>query len=244
MRLAALVGLAALGLVLVDGAAAQGEELPTELWAEYPLVPDIEPVTTPRVGPFLPPSDAVSDPVSDGATPVWSVVALVAAGLVLALLATRLAGPALTAPRGRRGRPVQLRPPAERGPRPSVSAPLGQYAPSPTPVVADAPPPVWRSVYRRTGLLRSWYVVLEGRSVDDQKPIATSRTFWRVGGTEMRDRGAEEAWDELMNDLRASGWEPEGARRSPFYVVLRPVPPDASIVPTIDAYGPAQDDDS
>jgi hypothetical protein len=80
--------------------------------------------------------------------------------------------------------------------------------------------------------------VLERRSASEEDAVAASKSFWNVGGASVRERLAEDAWDELMNDLRASGWEPDPTRRSDFYVLLKPTEPDAtSIVPTIEAYG-------
>jgi len=92
-------------------------------------------------------------------------------------------------------------------------------------------------VIRRTGLVRSRFVVYADESDGELSAQASSRSFWRVGGGAWRERLAEDAWDDLMNDLRLSGWEPESARRSDFYVSLRRLesgPP--SVVPTIQAY--------
>jgi hypothetical protein len=240
--------LAIAAVALAPSAAAQGEEMPTQLWSEFPLVQEVERTGTPSVGPFLPPSDSGTAPVSDDPAP-WGLWALAAAaGLAALLVATRLARPApVTRPR-ERDAPVQLRPHPHRLPRPAgPRRPLAQYAPSPSLVLADAPEEPWRSVVRRTGLLRSRYVVLEGQSPDEREPVATSKSFWNVGGSGMRERVAEDAWDDLMNDLRASGWEPEPTRRSDFYVLLQHVEPvepeEPSIVTTLDAYGGVGDPD-
>jgi hypothetical protein len=244
-RFLAVVGVAAAALVLATAAAAQGEEMPTELWSEFPLVQDVERSSTPSIGPFLPPTDSGTDPVS-GDAPRWGMWALVAAaGLFALLVATRLARTApATRPRARDDA-VRLRP--HHLPRPSTSKTLAQYAPSPSLVLADAPEEPWRSVVRRTGLLRSRYVVLEGQSPAEQEAIAMSKSFWNVGGAGMRERVAEDAWDDLMNDLRAAGWEPDPTRRSDFYVLLQPVHAEeeeaSSIVPTLEAYGRAADDE-
>jgi hypothetical protein len=231
IRFLALIGVAvaALALMLATAAAAQGEEMPTELWSEYPLVQDIERSSTPSVGPFLPPTPSGTDPGS-GDAPPWGMWALVAAaGMAALLVATRLVR---TAP--------AVRPHPQHLPRASSPRALAQYAPSTSLVLADAPAEPWRSVVRRTGLLRSRYVVLEGQSAGEQEAVTASRSFWNVGGPEMRERVAEDAWDDLMNDLRASGWEPEPTRRSDFYVLLQPVAP--WIVPTLEVYGRSADD--
>jgi hypothetical protein len=240
-RFVAFVGVAATALILAVPAAAQTEEMPTELWSEFPLMQEVERTSTPSIGPFLPPTDSGTDPVS-GDAPPWGMWALVtAAGLFALLVATRLARrPAPAAP-GREA--VQLRPHPHDLPRPSSSTAPAQYAPSPSLVLADASDAPWRSVVRRTGLLRSRYVVLEGESPGEQETIATSKSFWNVGGAELRERTAEDAWDDLVNDLRASGWQPDPRRRSDFYVLLQPVEPEpSSIVPTLEPYGRAGDD--
>jgi hypothetical protein len=245
-RLLAVAGLiaVAIALGLATSAAAQEEEMPTELWSEFPLVQEVERASTPSVGPFLPPTDSGTAPGS-AAAPPWGLWALAAAaGMVALLVATRLARAAPAERRRDREAAVQLRPHPHDLPRPSRARALAQYAPPPSLVLADAPKEPWRSVVRRTGLLRSRYVVLEGQSLGEQEPVAASRSFWNVGGVGMRERVAEDAWDDLMNDLRASGWEPDPTRRSDFYVLLQPVQlADASsIVPTLEAYGRTTDD--
>lgn len=242
-RALAIVGVTAAALALATSAGAQRDEMPTELWSEFPLVQEVERSTRPSVGPFLPRSVSGTDPASD-ATPPWGLWALAAAaGLAALLVATRLLGPGPAV--GRAGdAPVQLRPHPHHLPRPAGKRqPLAQYAPSPALLLADAPKEPWRSVIRRTGLLRSRFVVLEGPSPGEQETIATSRSFWNVGPAGARERVAEDAWDDLVNDLRATGWEPEPTRRSDLYVLLQPVQPEESIpiVETLDAYG-ADDD--
>ena len=240
MRAVVVASLAILALVAA-APAAQADEFPTELWSEYPLAPEVEQRGVPELGPFLPPSDPTTIPASDDASP-WGVPLLAAAlALVALLVATRLTRPAPASGARDRSQPVQLRPDAR--PRSSFSPPLAQYAPSPSRVLVDAPEEPRRSIVRRTGLLRSRYVVLERQSPSEQDEVAASRSFWSVGSASLRDRLAEDAWDELMNDLRVSGWEPDPTRRSDFYVLLQPVEPEdaASIVPTIEAYGRAGD---
>jgi hypothetical protein len=232
---------AASALLLTAPAAAQDGGMPTELWSEYPLVQTVERTSQPGLGPFLPPTDAVAAPGSED-TPPWGLLALAAAAGVMALLvATRLTRPAPAVRGGDEQAPVQLRPHAQ--PRSSsTSLPLAQYAPSPSVVLVDAPEEPMRSVVRRTGLLRSRYVVLERTAPGAQDAVASSRSFWNLGVASLRERLAEDAWDELMNELRASGWEPDATRRSDFYVLLQPIETDsATIVPTIEAYGRAGD---
>jgi hypothetical protein len=236
-----VVVVVASALVLATPAAAQDGGLPTELWSEYPLVQTVERTSQPGVGPFLPPTDAGAAPGSDDAPP-WGLWALAAAaGAAALLVATRLARPAPASRGGDRAAPVQLRPQA-RPRQAATSLPLAQYAPPPSLVLVDAPEEPRRSVVRRTGLLRSRYVVLEGRSPSESDEVAVSKSFWNLGGASVRERLAEDAWDDLMNDLRVSGWEPDPTRRSDFYVLLQPVEEDApSIVPTIEAYGRADE---
>jgi hypothetical protein len=248
-------------LVLAGPGAAQREEPLTELWSEYPLVPKVEATGSQNVGPFLPPSDPESTPISGDSTPwrVWLVVAAI--GLMAVLVAARTTLPAAASRRRarvggvRRGR-AQAAPPVRRpdssspparpaprsAPRRQVSAPLSQYAPealeTPDP---DAEPR--RFVIRRTGLVRSRFVVYADEPDGELSALASSRSFWRVGGAAWGERLAEDAWDDLMNDLRLSGWEPESARRSDFYVSLRRVESGASsVVPTIEAYIYTPDD--
>jgi hypothetical protein len=128
-------------------------------------------------------------------------------------------------------------------PRVEESRILAQYA-SATPLARlEDEDDSWRSIVVRTGLLRGRYVVLEGEPHDTQRAIATSKSFWSVGGDRIRGRLAEDAWDELVNDLRSSGWEPDPNWHSDFYVLLQPIEPEPtlSIVPTLGAYGRAGD---
>jgi hypothetical protein len=100
-----------------------------------------------------------------------------------------------------------------------------------------------RFVIRRTGLVRSRFVVYADEPGGELSAQASSRSFWHVGGAAWRERLAEDAWDDLMNDLRMSGWAQESARRSDFYVSLRRIEDDSSsVVPTIEAYLYTADD--
>ena len=239
IRWTAILGATSAALLLAATASAQSEELPTELWSEYPLVQEVERDGSANVGPFLPPVGPGAEPAAGGGTPlaVWFVAG--ALGLLAILAVTRVTLP--TAPSIRRGRPLHaVRPSAvPRGTwRSPTSAPLAQYAPadSPVPDVIGGDDPR-RSVVRRTGILRSRFVVVADAMAGDFEAVASSRTFWNVGRDTSRERAAEDAWDELMDDLRAAGWEPDPARRSDYYALLRPIAPEqSSIVPTIEAY--------
>jgi len=238
-RWPAVVSAASVALLLVATASAQSEEPPTELWSEYPLVQEVERSGSPNVGPFLPPVNPGTEPVAGGTTPwaVWLVA--VALGLLAILAVTR--GTLSTAPAARRERQpraIRLRPPPRGTWRSPTSRPLAQYAPAdssvPDVVGGDEPR---RSVVRRTGIVRSRFVVVADAMAGDFEAVARSRSFWNIGRDTSRDRAAEDAWDELMNDLRAAGWEPDPARRSDYYALLRPIVPEqSSIVPTIKAY--------
>jgi len=253
-----LVGAAiSAALVLAAPGAAQREEPLTELWSEYPLVPKVEATGSGSqdIGPFLPPSDPDAAPISGDSTrwDVWLVAATL--GLVAMLVVARKTLPAAAsgrrahawdqaAPRARRRRPspTRARPSPRSAPRGQVSTPLSQYAPQAleTPDPENEPR---QFVIRRTGLVRSRFVVYADEPEGELSVQASSRSFWRVGGGAWRERLAEDAWDDLMNDLRLSGWEPESARRSDFYVSLRRVEPGASsVVPTIQTYIYAPED--
>jgi hypothetical protein len=243
-RLLALVVLVGVPLAAAP-AGAQGDQMPKKLWSAYPLVQEVERSSTPSLDPILPLDDSGTAPGPEGA-PSWRIWGAAMAACLLALLfVTRLLRPVPNPRADARGGAVQLRPHAQPTPHPEPST-LGQYAPSPSLMLADAPEAPWRSVVMRTGLLRSRYVVLEGDSPEDQHAVAESRSFWSIGGAGVQERVAEDVWDDLMNDLRASGWEPEPTRRSDFYVLLQPVEPEepVSIVSTLEAYGGTVEDDS
>ena len=240
IRWTAVLGATSVALVLAATASAQSEELPTKLWSEYPLVQEVERDGSASVGPFLPPVDPGTEPVAGGGTTPWAVLLVAGAlGLLAILAVTRVTLP--TAPSARRGRPhyaVQSPPAPRRNWRSPTSKPLAQYAPAdssvPDVIGGDEPR---RSVVRRTGILRSRFVVVADAMAGDFEAVASSPSFWNVGRDTSRDRAAEDAWDELMNDLRAAGWEPDPARRSDYYALLRPIAPEqSSIVPTIEAY--------
>ena len=139
---------------------------------------------------------------------------------------------------------MQLRPTPRSAPRVPVAKPLPQYAPRPVEAPDDVEEEQRRFVMRRTGLVQSRFVVLADDPGGGPKALASSRSFWRVGGgAAWRRRLAEDAWDDLMNELRQSGWEQESARRSDYYVSLRRVDPSSSAVfPTIEAYTHASED--
>ena len=242
IRWTAVLGATSVALLLAATASAQSEEPPTELWSEYPLVQKVERNGSASVGPFLPPVDpgAGAEPVAGGGTTQWAVLLVaVALGLLAILAVTRVT--LSTAPSARRGRPpyaVQSPSVPRRTWRSPTSRPLAQYAPadSSVPDVMGGDEPRW-SVVRRTGILRSRFVVVADAMAGDFEAVASSRSFWNVGRDTSRARAAEDAWDELMNNLRAAGWEPDPARRSDYYALLRPIAPEqSSIVPTIEAY--------
>ena len=245
---------ATIALVLAGPGAAQRADQPTELWSEYPLVPKLEPSASPSIGPLLPPLDTEAAPVSGDSTR-WGVwLAVFALGLIALLLVARtirpasaVGAPATSPPRTREPSPVRRRPFPH--PEPEPLAPVGkslpQYAPRavemPSADLEDEPR---RFVIRRTGLVRSRFVVLaDEEGGGGPNVVASSRSFWRVGRAASNERVAEGTWDDLMNELRLSGWEQESARRSDYYVSLRRVGPVASSVfPTIEAYTHASED--
>jgi hypothetical protein len=229
-------------VALVLPAAARGDELPTKLWSEYPLVQEVERSSTPGLGPLLPPADSGTASGRERA-PTWAIWgAAMSASLVALLLVTGLVRPAPIGSRSGREQTARRRGP-ELAPRADESRILAQYAAGP-PRRLDPPDERWRSIVMRTGLLRGRYVVLEGEPHDAQRTITTSRSFWSMGGERIRSRRAEDAWDELLDALRSSGWQPDPNWHSDFYVLLLPVEPEptVSIVPTVGAYGRAADD--
>jgi hypothetical protein len=221
------------------------DQMPTELWSEYPLVEKVQHVQSTSIGPLLPPSsvDTASPP---GESTRWSLwLAVAAVGVLAVLLALRTAVPVASSglrlrprPRARTPKPVQLREhPAH--PRAPARRRQAQYAPLPPVVVAepDIEREPRRSVVRRTGFVRSRFVVMSDEPGGKVKRVGRSRSFWRVGSAAGRERAAEDAWTDLINDLRVSGWEPDSTRPSSFYVLLRRVDTTpSSILPTIDAY--------
>ena len=242
---------------LAFAAPATAENAPTELWSEYPLTPKVEQAAPSPVGPFLPPG-GVESPVTDGSSgtgywlPLLAVVAialLVAARFTPALAATRthLVGRRVSALRGR----TQLRPRPPRrssrsagGTRPSGRSPV-QYAPTKMPaaeVETEAPRSLPADeqdargtvpfITRRSGLVRSRYVVVADAS---GRTLRRSRAIWRIGGAGAQQRSAEAAWDDLANGLRADGWELDTAGRYEYYVPLR-----RAIVATLEPYTQAR----
>ena len=247
IRWTAVLGATFVALLVAATASGQSKELPTELWSEYPLVQEVERSGSPSVGPFLPPVDPSTEPIGGGTTPLAVWLVAVALGLLAILAVTRVT--VSTAPSTRRGRrplhAVQSPAVPRRTWRSPRSTPLAQYAPAessvPDVIGGDEPR---RSVVRRTGILRSRFVVVADAMAGDFEAVASSRAFWNVGRDTSRERAAEDAWDDLMNDLRTAGWEPDPARRSDYYALLRPITPEqSSIVPTIEAYHHRPDPD-
>lgn len=253
-------------LVLAAPAVAQSE-MPTELWKEYPLVQTVERTETgtalgplPDVGPLLPPDPEVA-PASDDSTR-WSVwLALLGLGAVAILFAVRTAPPVVASgaralggrsrrvragtrtrprqrPQSRPSEPIPLREPA---PRPRAPVAKRQYAPLPPVSIpeSDVERERRRYVMRRTGLLRSRFVVVDDEPGGRVRRVARSRTFWSVG---RRERGGADVWSDLVDELREAGWEP-CSPRSEFYTLLRRVDEGTSALPpTIEAYSLAADD--
>jgi hypothetical protein len=252
-----LVALAAV-VVLADPAGAARSHPPTKLWSQYPLVPRA--TVNAAVGSSAaasvatpPAADVQAAPPGGAGSTRWALWAAVSALTVLAVLVLARVSQPLMAATTRRHRPSSVRERArpERvqlraHPQPVVEprargAPLAQYAPEPS---VDEPllepePPARRSVVRRTGILRSRFVVVADEADGHVRELGRSKSFWRVGGEGFREHAAESAWDELVEDLRTSGWEPDSERRSDFYVLLREVEDvrgGASILPTLEAY--------
>jgi hypothetical protein len=265
----ALLASAALLSILVLAApvgAQKSSDMPTELWSAYPLVQKVErsksTAESRSIGPLLPPSATETVPVSGDATRwgVWLAVATL--GLLAALLTARTIravsaadatareyrarasrAPVISWPPVREQEPMQLRPSPQTAPRVPVAEPLPQYAPQPVETPDDVEDEPRRFVMRRTGLLRSRFVVLADEPDRGPKVLASSRSFWRVGRAARREQSAEDAWDDLMNELRQSGWEQESARRSDYYVSLRRVDlATSAVLPTIEAYTHASED--
>lgn len=244
-----------LAVALAAPARAQDRGPPTKLWSEFPLAPRVEEAGSSNIGPLLPPTVPESAPTPDGGLHwgIWLAIAVLGA---VALLGggARVAGP-VAASRARvrapRARMPERRP--DRGSRSGrqVAAPAAvdavpaQYAPPmplEEPEVEDEPR---RFVMRRTGLLRCRFVVLANELDGQPSERARSRSFSRIGSAAGRERVAEDAWDDLMNDLRLAGWEP-AQRRSDYYVSLRRIDVGgvSPVMPTIDAYTHARDDPS
>jgi hypothetical protein len=252
-------------LLLAAPAGAQTSEMPTELWSQYPLVQKVErpkpkpsPTQSSAIGPLLPPSDPEATPSAGESTrwSVWlaalalgSIVLLVAARTVPPLAASgirvvggharRLRPPALPRPRPRsrartpRTKPMQLR---ERPAPPEPASGRKQYAPALALPEHDVERETRRYIVRRSGFLRSCFVVVEDEPGGHVNRVASSRSFWRVGGGPQREHAADDVWSDFVNDLRVAGWEPS-APQSSFWVPLRRVENGHSaILPTIEAY--------
>ncbi len=238
---------------LAFAAPATAQNAPTELWSEYPLVPKVEQAAPAPVGPFLPPGGAES-PVTDGSsgTGYWlPLLAVVAIGLLvaarfarpLAATGTHVVGRNVSALRGRtqlRPRPPRRSSRPDRGTRPSGRSAV-QYAPTTMPAAeveteaprslpADEQDPTGTVPFitRRSGLVRSRYVVVADAS---GRTLRRSKAIWRLGGAGAQQRRAEAAWDDLANGLRADGWELDTAGRYEYYVPLR-----RAIVATLEPY--------
>jgi hypothetical protein len=255
-----LVASAAAVVVLAGPAGAARSHPPTKLWSQYPLVPratgNAAVGSSAAASVATPPAADVEAAPSGGAGSTrWALWAAVSALTVLAVLVVaRVSQPLVAATTWRRRHrpasvrdrakpePVQLRAHPQPVAEPQArGAPLAQYAPEPRVAERLLEPelPARRSVVRRTGILRSRFVVVADEGDGHVRELGRSKSFWRVGGEGFREHAAGHAWDELVEDLRTSGWEPDSERRSDFYVLLREVEDvrgGASILPTLEAY--------
>jgi hypothetical protein len=243
-------------LVLAGPAGAARSHPPTKLWSEYPLVARTTATAATGSGAAVAPPPVVAVEAAPGGSGSsrWALWAAVSALTLLAVLVVaRVSQPLVTATARRtRHRPssvrehakpesVQLRAHPQPFADPQARAPLAQYAPEPAVAERLVEPEhsARRSVVRRTGILRSRFVVVADDPDGHVGELARSKSFWRVGGEGFHERAAEHAWDEFVDDLRTSGWEPDSARRSDFYVLLREVEHArgvSSILPTLEAY--------
>ena len=254
------VALVALACVLVLPPAGQAERAagtPKKLWSEYPLVPKgRQAAAAPRPAePFLPPVQAET-PVRDGQHGWILWLAVAAAGTFLLLAATsrlatsrgRVGGRSVQAalsartrhfrPRAQRAGPTLRMPSRLRrraGSRAHGRPAVVQYAPLsvvPPPSVVAEPAPRESVPYvtRRSGLLRSRYVVMMEES-GRAREVRRSRAFWLLGREAWQSRMAEDAWDELANELRAEGWEVDVTGRYEYFIPLR-----RAIVSTLEPY--------
>ncbi len=258
MTVRALIGLLvtlACVLVLAGSAGAARSHPPTKLWSEYPLAP--RPAGTAAAGSGAavsvapPPAAGVEAPPGGAGSSRWALWAAVSALTLLAVLVVAQVFQPLVAATTRRTRhgryerakpePLQLRAHPQPVAQPHARVPLAQYAPEPAVAERPSEPELStrRSVVRRTGILRSRFVVVADEVDGRVRTLARSKSFWRVGAEGYRERVAGKAWDGLVGDLRSSGWEPESPRRSDYYVLLREVEDGhrgPSILPTIEAY--------
>ena len=249
------VTLVALACILVLAPAGQAERdagTPKKLWSEYPLGPKgRQAVAAPRPAePFLPPVQ-VETPVRGG-QPGWIVwLAVAAAGAFLLLAGAR---PLVTSrghvggrrsvnavaararhlgQRARRARPtvrMPTRPRRRAGLHPHRRPAVAQYAPLSVVVDEQAPRETVPYVTRRSGFLRSRYLVMVDESGRTNE-LRRSRAFWQIGRHSWQRRMAEDAWDKLANDLRAEGWEVDVTGRYEYFVPLR-----RAIISTLEPY--------
>jgi hypothetical protein len=255
VRRALTLGAAILCVTALAAPAGAQERMPTELWSAYPLVQKVQRTETTSIGPLLPPTPTDSVPAPDDSRR-WSLwLAVAAVGALALLLGLRTAAPVASSgihavgagtrrlrsvarPRPRVRRPKPRR---ERSARPKAPARERQAQYAPLPPLAIPEPDIEREsrhyVARRTGFLRSRFVVVADEAGGKMKELTSSRSFWRVGRAGRKDQAADAAWFDLINDLRVAGWEPDSTRPSEFYVLLRRVDTGPSrIAPTIEAY--------
>jgi hypothetical protein len=250
-------------LALPSVVAAQVSQEPKKLWSEYPLVQRVE--TQPSaIGATAPAPPVAQQPVpvsDDGSARLALWLGMLAGVVLLAAYATRslipLALPGLRSagigarPRRRRTRrPARtargVEPDRIRGARPvPTRRRAAQYAPPAAIGEQEPEPDLPRSVLRRTGLLRSRFVVVTSDPEGPVRVAASSPSFWSVGPSSLCERAADDAWNDLVVELRRSGWEPDLQSPSAYfvpYVKLRRMEDAAvSILPTIEAYTHAGD---
>jgi len=251
MRLLYLAGLVLIALMLAVPAGAKRPPEPTKLWSEFPLVQKTEQAAPLRARPFIPP--AGPEPTVASERSIWRPWMLLAAvGAIALLFAARSARPAAAAgghavdrgaralaarARGLRVRVPVARPAGRVGARPRVRPSLRRHKPGPgvqyAPLTVVAEPEPQQStpyITRRSGLVRSRYVVMTEKS-DGERELRRSKAFWQVGREAWQRRTADDAWDELANDLRADGWEVDVTGRYEYFVPLR-----RAIISTLEPY--------
>ncbi len=208
-------------LVVVPAADAERVKPPKKLWSEYPLVPKVRVRVAAPSHPLRPPVATVADSPPSGGRSGWILTLALAAGGVVVVLA--VARP-LVASRGRSAgrvpRPRMPSRPRRRAGSPHRRPAVVQYAPLQVGPEPERPSESVPYITRRSGVLRSRYVVMveeEGRTQE----LRRSKPFWQVGREAWQRGWAEDAWDRLSNDLRAEGWEVDASGRYEYFVPLR-----------------------
>lgn len=208
--------LAILFLALVLAAPAAASQAPEELWREYPLDPlattatgTSTPASPPRLTPPLRQPDAGPSAAVGAAVPAsddgrlglwWLAAALVLVGAPLAVVVVRRRLEAIPA---RAAVDAWSRHPTAR----AHSRALRRFARAVEATRAPVAAPV-ECVVRREGVVRARFVAAVEPWPASQRTIASSRSFWNRGyGADQRADEARAAWDDLIEDLQADGWE-------------------------------------